>query len=73
MSSLPDAVDLAQIQRKEKDGTKVKINCPKAICTYNANMGLIDQFDQLMSLNEVDRKSKKNGGIVYFSIFWMQL
>ncbi|XP_035226998.1 piggyBac transposable element-derived protein 4-like [Stegodyphus dumicola] len=33
LSSLPDAVDQIQIERKEKDGTKVNINCPKAIST----------------------------------------
>lgn len=66
LSSLPDAVDSIQIERKQKDGTKVLVNCPKAIPTYNSNMGFVDKFDQLVSLYEVDRKSKKWWHRIFF-------
>ena len=66
LSSLPDAVDRIEIQRKEKDGKKVNVNCPKAISTYNANMGFVDKFDQLISLYEIDRKSKKWWHRIFF-------
>jgi hypothetical protein len=66
LTSHPDAVDAIEIERKEKDGTKKKINCPKAISTYNKNMGFVDKFDQLKSLYEVDRKSKKWWHRIFF-------
>lgn len=59
LSSFPDATQTIQVERKEKDGSKVKINCPKAISTYNKNMGFVDKFDHLKSLYEIDRKSRK--------------
>ncbi|XP_035224253.1 piggyBac transposable element-derived protein 4-like [Stegodyphus dumicola] len=66
LSSLPDAVDQIQIERKEKDATKVNINCPKAISTYNMKMGFVDKFDQLVSLYEIDRKSTKWWQRIFF-------
>lgn len=66
LSSLPDAADSIEIERKEKDGTKIKIKCPKAISTYNKNMGYVDKFDQLKALYEIDRKSKKWWHRIFF-------
>lgn len=59
LSSLPDSADSTEVERKEKDGTKVKIKCPKAFSTYNRNMGYVNKFDQLKALYEIDHKSKK--------------
>lgn len=66
LSFLPDAADAIEIQRKEKDGTKIKIKCPTAISTYNRNMGYVDKFDQLKALYEIDRKSKKWWHRIFF-------
>ncbi|KFM62055.1 PiggyBac transposable element-derived protein 4, partial [Stegodyphus mimosarum] len=56
LSSLVDAVIPSTVERKEKTGQKIQIQCPKAIIDYNKNMGYVDYFDQLKSLYEIDRK-----------------
>ena len=66
LSSLPDSTDPIPIERKEKDGTKIKINSPKAVSTYNKNMGYVDKFDQLIALYDIDRKSKKWWHRIFF-------
>ncbi|GFQ96374.1 piggyBac transposable element-derived protein 4 [Trichonephila clavata] len=59
LTTLDEAIKSCEVERKEKDGEKIKIACPKAIIDYNKNMGYVDHFDQLKSMYEIDRKSKK--------------
>lgn len=66
LSSLPDAVERIETERRERDGKVIKINCPKAISTYNKNMGFVDNFDHMKSLYEIDRKTRKWWHRIFF-------
>ena len=48
------------VTRKQKDGTKKSIICPKMISEYNKFMRGVDLFDQRISCYSIDRKSKRN-------------
>lgn len=49
----------ATCTRKQHDGTRKTIVCPKAILEYTKRMGGVDRFDQKRSTYEVSRRSKK--------------
>ena len=53
----PSSTDI--IQRKEKDGGKVNVQCPTSIIDYNKHMGGVDRADQRKENYSLDRKSKK--------------
>lgn len=71
LTSYPDAVDRTAVERKEKNGKKVKMNCPKAMSTYTKNMGFMDKFDPLKSLYEVDRKNKKWWSCIFLHLLYI--
>ena len=54
------------VQRKQKDGTRVEIDCPTAIVSYSKFMAGVDQGDQLRQYYHVRSKSRK----MYKYIFW---
>lgn len=66
LSNHHDAAEMGTIERKEKDGTKIMIQCPLIVKEYNKHMGYVDKADMLKSFYEIDRKSKK----WWHRIFW---
>lgn len=46
-------------QRRQKDGTKKTIICPRAIFEYTKRMGGVDRFDQKRSTYSVGRRSRR--------------
>lgn len=54
------------VLRKEKNGSKSTITCPKAIKDYNSYMGGVDTADRLRALYCIDRKSPK----WWHRLFW---
>lgn len=66
LSNFQDPSEVVEVERKEKDGSKTKVNCPSIIKKYNSKMGFVDHFDHLKSLYEINRRSKK----WWHRIFW---
>ncbi|XP_052751521.1 piggyBac transposable element-derived protein 3-like [Galleria mellonella] len=58
--------DEATVSRKEKNGSKSTITCPKAIKDYNSYMGGVDTADRLRALYCADRKFPK----WWHRLFW---
>ena len=56
-SSSPRTVE--RILRRNRDGTRTEISCPKAVATYNRIMGGVDKFDQLRERYAIGRRSVK--------------
>lgn len=54
------------VLRKQKNGTKSTVICPRSVKDYNAYMGGVDTADRLRALYCVDRKSPK----WWHRIFW---
>lgn len=54
--------------RKQKDGTKLLVECPSAISLYNKIMGGIDLADQNVSVYDFNRKSKKWWKKVFYKL-----
>lgn len=48
-----------QIQKKQKDGSKIDISCPEVISFYRQKMGGVDLADQIAGLYDLDRKFLK--------------
>jgi hypothetical protein len=61
-----DIQPVTRVNRKSKDGTIQQITCPKLININNMNMNCVDHFDQLKSLYEINRKSKKWWHCIFF-------
>jgi hypothetical protein len=59
-------MDVMSVGRRNKDGTREEITCPKLVKDYNENMGFVDKADMLKALYEVNRKSQK----WWHRIFW---
>ena len=66
LSTLENPVQVISVDRKEKDGSKIFVPCPKVVLDYNKNMGFVDHFDHLKSLYEIDRKSIKWWHRIFF-------
>lgn len=49
---------VVQVQKKEKDRTTSKINCPEAIKDYNEHINCANKCSQLKTLCEVDKKTQ---------------
>ena len=58
--------EVTVVQRKQKDGTRVEIDCPTAIVSYSKFMAGVDQGEQLRQYYHVRSKSRK----MYKYIFW---
>jgi len=52
------------VSRKQKDGTRLTVTCPKPVYEYTKRMGGVDRFDQRRSMYSVSRRSRK---------WWMRL
>ncbi|KAF2366344.1 PiggyBac transposable element-derived protein [Trinorchestia longiramus] len=57
-----------EIGRKMKDGKIKQFTCPEAIMFYNKYMGGVDSTDRMVTLYELDRKSKKWWIKVFFKL-----
>ena len=53
-------------QRRQRDGTKVSVQCTDAVVLYNRYMVSVDKGDQLCQYYRVRTKCRKN----YKYIFW---
>ncbi|CAH1967799.1 unnamed protein product [Acanthoscelides obtectus] len=71
LSNFHDPHDILEVNRKVKNGPITKVPCPKALSDYNANMNLVDKFDQNLTSYKIDRKSDKWWHQYFFS--WMLL
>ncbi|XP_050297246.1 piggyBac transposable element-derived protein 4-like [Anthonomus grandis grandis] len=61
--------EMETVERRQKDGTKATMPCPKAIKDYNSYMGGVDLSDQLSGLYDIDRKSQKWWRKVFYKLF----
>lgn len=59
---------MSAVFRKQKDGSRVVTNCPKALAFYNENMGGVDISDQKVKTYEQNRKSSKWWRKVFFKL-----
>ena len=50
---------VTQVERKQKDGSSISMNCPKSIANYNARVGGVDRNDQLSGYYGIEIKSRK--------------
>lgn len=51
--------DTVLVKRKQKNGEKIDMHCPKAISFYNQYMGGVDLADQMSTLYDMKSKSCK--------------
>lgn len=51
--------DTSTVMRRNKDGTRVTVYCPKVVAEYNRIMGGVDKFDQLHERYAIGRRSTK--------------
>ena len=61
-----DDWDKISVQLKQKDGTRVEIDCPAAMISYSKFMAGVDRGDQLRQYYHVRLKCYK----MYTYIFW---
>lgn len=66
LSNYHDPECCTEVNRRERNGTIVKIPCPKALTDYNANMNGVDKFDQLLASYKIDRQSNKWWHRIFF-------
>ncbi|XP_046394787.1 piggyBac transposable element-derived protein 4-like [Ischnura elegans] len=57
--------------RKQKDGRKVKVDCPELICFYNKYMGGVDLSDQKVGVYDFDRRSNKWWKKVFYKVLML--
>lgn len=60
--------EMGLIQRKQKSGEKITLNCPKSIVDYNQHMGGVDLSDQMSQLYDINRKSTKWWKKVFYKL-----
>ena len=59
---------LAEVERKKKDGTLENVACPPIISTYNFYMGGVDKNDQMKSYYGINISGKKWRTRVFFDL-----
>ena len=55
------------IQREEKSGARISVQCPTSIIDYNKYMGGVDRADQRKESYALDRKSKRSWLRIFFN------
>jgi len=70
LSNYHNVTDVMSVGRRNKDGSREEIICPKLMKDYNENMGFVDKADMLKALYEVNRKSRKWWHRIFW-YFWM--
>ena len=66
VSTLASPTDITSVSRRQKDGTRIAVECPLCVALYNQYMGGVDVGDQLRGYYHVRLKCTKN----YKYIFW---
>lgn len=59
LSTAHNPADCTSVQRRNKDGSKESVRCPKVVSVYNEKMGGVDHFDQFRERYEIGRRSVK--------------
>ena len=59
LSTAHNMNEMTEVSRTQKDGSKKKVACPKAIADYTRSMGGVDRFNQLKSSYSTSRRSRK--------------
>ena len=68
-STLASATELTTVQRKQKDGRRIDVECPLCVALYNKYMGGVDLGDQLRGSYHVRLKCRKNYKYVFCFLF----
>lgn len=63
-NTAPDEV--SQVTRKQKDGSRLMVQCPESIATYNKKMGGVDRNDQLRGYYKIPIKTRKFYKYLFF-------
>ncbi|KAI4454281.1 piggybac transposable element-derived protein 4 [Holotrichia oblita] len=58
-SNMHNPVDGTFVLRRNKEGEREQVHCPKAIEDYNKYMGGVDKFDQNMESYSISQKSRR--------------
>ena len=66
LSTNAQSTTTVMVKRRQKDGTRVDVQCPESVALYNKYMGGVDKGDQLHQYYSIRTKSKK----MYKYIFW---
>lgn len=66
VSNYHDPNEVTFVNRKDKRGTITEVPCPTVLKEYNTFMNCVDKFDQLKSVYDINRKSKKWWHRVFF-------
>lgn len=65
-SNFHDPNETTFVNRRDKQGTISQVACPTVLKEYNTYMNSVDKFDQIKSVYEINRKSKKWWHRVFF-------
>jgi len=66
LSNYHDPCEMTIINRRQKDGSLLQVDCPVMSSDSNKYMGFVDNADRLISTYKIDRKSKK----WWHRLFW---
>ena len=68
-STLADPQDHTTVNRRQKDGTQLAVQCPLCVALYNKYMGGVDLGDQLRGSYHVRLKNRKNYKYIFCFLF----
>ena len=69
VSTLADPGDHTSVNRRQKDGTQLTVQCPQCVALYNRYIGGVDLGDQLRGSYNVRLKNRKNYKYVFWFLF----
>ena len=69
LSTLAQADVTHTAQRKQKDGSRLSVQCPDAVVLYNQYMAGVDKGDQLRQYYRIRTKCRKNYKYIYWFLF----
>lgn len=59
LSTLHDPKEVTSVNRRQKDGNLIEVQCPQVLKDYNLNMNFVDNFDRIVNDYHLGRKSKR--------------
>ena len=68
-STLAIPTDLTTVRRKQKDGTRIDVECPRSVALYNQYVGGVDLSDQLCGSYHVRLKCRKKYKYIFCLLF----